>query len=513
MEGEEKKKEPTHFSQLDPKTLKLQELRDELDSRALSSKGLKSQLIARLTKALLMEEEQEIVAKAQKEKEEEEKKKQETEEDEKEKEKREAAKKKEEEEEERKKKKEKQLLERRYQLPEVPSIIVHPSATAKSGKFDCSVMTLSVLLDYRPEDNKEHSFEVSLFAEMFNEMLMRDFGFTIYKSLVAAPPKEEEKKDKKSDEPPAKKKKTDEKKEEKEGEGEQEMDEEEEKDTESNKDDDGKDDKEKDKKDKDKDVKREKKKIETVDPALLLACIYYDQNHCGYLQERDLEDIIYSLGLDLSRAQVRKLTQKVVTKESFHYRKLCDQPAKEGEPTAEQGQQSLDVDSLARGNADYLTSVRSWVGSRGEAGKAGGAEVEFVTFRGSVIDLESLLEKLDKSDGVRTQLENRLADLTQQLESSKASQSSQETVVKTLRQELSTLQSRLAAEVAQRSNMAAVQQQWCTAVGEAKAALHQAASALGSLVPCVKPEPEQVKEGREKESRFEDRVKDQIKKE
>ena len=57
-------------------------------------------------------------------------------------------------------------------------------------------------------------------------------------------------------------------------------------------------------KDKEKDSKREKKKYETVDPALLLACVYYDQNHCGYLQDRDLEDIIFSLGLNLSRAQV-----------------------------------------------------------------------------------------------------------------------------------------------------------------------------------------------------------------
>ena len=36
--------------------------------------------------------------------------------------------------------------------------------------------------------------QVSLFAELFNEMLMRDFGITIYKALVAAPPKVEEKK-------------------------------------------------------------------------------------------------------------------------------------------------------------------------------------------------------------------------------------------------------------------------------------------------------------------------------
>ncbi|KAK7112745.1 hypothetical protein V1264_012146 [Littorina saxatilis] len=196
QEEGEPKKEPTHFSLLDPKSLKLQELRDELDSRALSSKGLKSQLIARLTKALLLEEEADVIDKAQKEKEEEERKAQE-EVEEKEKEKKDAAQKKEDEEQERKKKKERQQLEKRYTLPESPAIIVHPNTVAKSGKFDCSVMTLSVLLDYRPEDNKEHSFEVSLFAELFNEMLMRDFGFTIYKALAAAPPKVEEEKKKK----------------------------------------------------------------------------------------------------------------------------------------------------------------------------------------------------------------------------------------------------------------------------------------------------------------------------
>jgi hypothetical protein len=42
---------------------------------------------------------------------------------------------------------------------------------------------------------QEHSFEVSLFAELFNEMLMRDFGFRIYRALHDAPEraKEEEK--------------------------------------------------------------------------------------------------------------------------------------------------------------------------------------------------------------------------------------------------------------------------------------------------------------------------------
>jgi hypothetical protein len=66
-------------------------------------------------------------------------------------------------EEEKKKKEEREKvgLERRYALPDSPLIIVHPNAVAKGGKFDCSLMSLSVLLDYRPEDNKEHSFEVT----------------------------------------------------------------------------------------------------------------------------------------------------------------------------------------------------------------------------------------------------------------------------------------------------------------------------------------------------------------
>lgn len=41
--------------------------------------------------------------------------------------------------------------------------------------------------------------QVSLFAELFNEMLQRDFGYRIYKALAAIPAKDE-KKDKKKKE-------------------------------------------------------------------------------------------------------------------------------------------------------------------------------------------------------------------------------------------------------------------------------------------------------------------------
>merc|ERR1711878_146199 len=91
-----------------------------------------------------------------------------------------------------------------YKLPEAPCIFVHPNSKAKSGKFDCRVESLSVLMDYRTEDNKEGTFEVSLFAELFNEMMTRDSAFKIYEALTNAPekPKEDKKKDDKKDEKP-----------------------------------------------------------------------------------------------------------------------------------------------------------------------------------------------------------------------------------------------------------------------------------------------------------------------
>lgn len=42
----------------------------------------------------------------------------------------------------------------------------------------------------------------------------------------------------------------------------------------------------------------------TYDKDLLMAFVYFDQSHCGYLLEKDLEEIMYTLGLHLSRAQV-----------------------------------------------------------------------------------------------------------------------------------------------------------------------------------------------------------------
>lgn len=76
--------------------------------------------------------------------------------------------------------KEKQTLKTKYELPTTPHIIVHPSPTAKGGKFSCNIATLSLLLDYRITDNKEHSFEVSFNIFYFLKLFQSTIILNIY---------------------------------------------------------------------------------------------------------------------------------------------------------------------------------------------------------------------------------------------------------------------------------------------------------------------------------------------
>ncbi|XP_059518510.1 cell division cycle and apoptosis regulator protein 1 isoform X2 [Myotis daubentonii] len=427
---------PTHWSKLDPKTMKVNDLRKELESRTLSSKGLKSQLIARLTKQLKVEEqkeEQKELEKSEKEDEEEDDRKSEDD--------------KEEEERKRQEEMERQRRERRYILPDEPAIIVHPNWAAKSGKFDCSIMSLSVLLDYRLEDNKEHSFEVSLFAELFNEMLQRDFGVRIYKSLLSLPEKEDkkekekkskrdERKDKKEerddeiDEPKPKlrklgddkdkkedrdeKKKEDKRKDDSKDDDETEEDNQDEYDPmeaeEAEDEEDDRDEEEINKRDDKRDINRyckerpskdkekEKTQMITVNRDLLMAFVYFDQSHCGYLLEKDLEEILYTLGLHLSRAQVKKLLNKVVLRESCFYRKLTD-TSKDEENHEEC--EALQEDML--GNRLLLPTPTVKQESKDVEENVG-----LIVYNGAMVDVGSLLQKLEKSEKVRAEVEQKL---------------------------------------------------------------------------------------------------------
>ncbi|KAI4499751.1 hypothetical protein M0802_005007 [Mischocyttarus mexicanus] len=384
------KKDPTHYSQLDPKSMNVNDLRQELVARNLSSKGLKSQLLARLLKAIKLEQAKEEGRQDDVEdnedtspppKEDDEKKFKENKDVKHDEDKRKLY------------ERERAILEKRYTLPESSHIIVHPSRSAKNGKFDCTVMSLSVLLDYRPEDTKEHSFEVSLFAELFNEMLMRDFGFRIYRSLCNLPerPKEKDedkKKDKKED-------KRDDKKDDRRREDDRKYDKEaksktddKDRDKEKNDDDDDDDFEESEdddsvkegKKDRDKDGKKRKTKLYTYDPYLLLSFVYFDQTHCGYIFDKDIEELIYTLGLNLSRAQVRNKRLLPVFVSSGPPSKRARRDDKSTGITEEE--------SIPEG---------------------------FVLYKGSLLDVEKLIGQLQRSEKARVDTENRMIELQNEL--------------------------------------------------------------------------------------------------
>ena len=140
---------------------------------------------------------------------------------------------------------------------------------------------------YRTEDNKENTFEVSLFAELFNEMLMRDSGFKLYKAIcVSAEKSSVENLDKSKNADDAEKKSEDTKSE--------------------------------DTNEKKTEVEKTKTKVLTKDRDLLLACSYFDLGHCGYFETKDLEDILTTMNLSLSRAQIKKLVTKVTNGKDFH---------------------------------------------------------------------------------------------------------------------------------------------------------------------------------------------------
>lgn len=364
-EGEEelvKKGEPTHWKELDPKTMKVNDLKAELEARAQSSKGLKSQLQARLQKQLKNEQDSEEKG---------------TEDDAVDKEKEEDKEEEADEETVVLDDKTKEKIKSCYKTGSSPCLFVHPNTKVKSGKFDCKVETLSVLLDYRTDDNKEGTFEISLFAELFNEMLMRDNAFNIYKAIANAPEKVENKSEDKDKDDEKEKKKD---------------------------------------KEEDKDKEEEKKSMISRNKELLLSCSYFDLSHTGYFEAKDLEDIFLALELELSRAEVKKVVAKLVaSRDHVNYRPLID--VEVGAPETEELAGSKTDKELASGFRQYVPGTDQAAGAdaASDSSPLSLDTNKLVKFRGSVLDIGKLVEKMDKAEKLRSDIQSRLVSIQKEL--------------------------------------------------------------------------------------------------
>merc|ERR1712223_904410 len=381
---QENSTEPTSWRLLDIKSMKVNELRTELDARGMNSKALKAQLVSRLQEAVEKEELEEM-SKANEEKNEtlEEIQDKKSDENEEKEQSAEATQTKEKSdsveatkaddpevmEVDRKvnpseksapndddvfvkpptmDEKQKQALTAAYKLPEAPCILVHPHPKAKSGKFDCTNMSLSVLLDYRTEDNKEGTFEVSLFAELFNEMMMRDSGYQIYRAIcdperawrpLGLIKDQKEEKDVATDAEEGNAKDL--------VDGNKDLQEKYKEGALSTTAPEG------DEKAKAEHKKDKKIKMVTRDKNLLLACSYFDLNHSGYIETKDTEDILLALNLNLSRAQAKKVVSRVLYKDQLNYRHFTDRPEDE-DPKAIEIKSSQEEEQLGQGFKAFL---------------------------------------------------------------------------------------------------------------------------------------------------------------
>ncbi|KAJ7988368.1 hypothetical protein DPEC_G00322830 [Dallia pectoralis] len=213
-------------------------------------------------------------------------------------------------------------------LPASPCLVVKPLP----GLTLCPV-SLSSLLEHPTSATKE-AFEVGLLAELFCEMLQRDFGLLLYQCLCSLEPTHKPLEDDKT--------KNDNKRREKDDRRSKRFQERGEargrsaEDREDETDDDGE---EMDGKQTKVEIEPERENLDkqavpceisdcllkhnVLSRRVLLACVFFDRQLTGSLRKADLRNIFLSLGLWLTPTQVQVLLNKVCVEGLCQYRKLA----------------------------------------------------------------------------------------------------------------------------------------------------------------------------------------------
>ncbi|KAK2500665.1 hypothetical protein MC885_011657 [Smutsia gigantea] len=335
-------------------------------------------------------------------------------------------------------------------LPEAPPPPLEPAVVARPSCVNLSLH--GIVDDRRPKERI--SFEVMVLAELFLEMLQRDFGYRIYKMLLSLPekvvaPPEPEKEEAAKEEEVVKEEAAKEPKDEVQSEG-----------TAAESDAPPKEDGLLPKPPSSGGEEEEKPRVEAsedlcemaLDPELLLlrddgeeefagakledsevrsvasnqsemefsslqdmpkeldptavlpldcllAFVFFDANWCGYLHRRDLERILLTLGLRLSAEQAKELVSRVVTQNICQYRSL--------QYSRPEGTDAGLPEELLFGNLDLLPPS-------GKSAKPGVAPVEhkgLVSHNGSLINVGNLLQRAEQQDSGRLYLENKIHTL------------------------------------------------------------------------------------------------------
>eukprot|EP00061_Rhincodon_typus_P017731 g46565.t1 len=159
---------------------------------------------------------------------------------------------------------------------------------------------------------------------------------------------------------------------------------------------------------------------------VLLAFVYFDRNLCNYILEKDLEQIISTLGLHLSRAQIKQVLSKVCSQNMCLYRTLTD--GWEGDLEKLENK-SLITEDMLLGNHHLLPSCPGVPPSKP---RTRSGDTTLMEYNGNMVNVGNLIQKLERDERNRAEMENKLQSVESQLAETLGKLSSNDSVNKSL---------------------------------------------------------------------------------
>jgi len=157
-------------------------------------------------------------------------------------------------------------------------------------------------------------------------------------------------------------------------------------------------------------------KIVIGDADAFAAFAYFDQNLCGHLMERDVEEIVSATALGLTRSQIQKVLKKSSARDKINYRLITDHILDKDTGELKYAPSPL---------TDAPTLTQLAMGNLGEHSENNSSmmtttiESDLVLYKGSLFNIAHSLEQSVKLDSERLSAVQRVDALETQLKSVK----------------------------------------------------------------------------------------------